>query len=374
MNIKKLFISNKPLFFLILSISVFIVFYFYKNFKRSDYETFEDCVFLELKSFNSNQNQSYVENYCNKLIIQKQEKLRLAEEERLRKEAEKQEKLRLAEEERLRKEAEKQEKLRLAEEERLRKEAEKIQIDKKVEVTETTKEDKKVEVTETTKEDKKVEVTETTKEDKKVEVTETTKEDKKSDYEYWVYDYSYDSDSKKMSGEMKFTSISKSFPLIENVYFDGNSLIKDRGIKNDKDILNIDMNNRQIHEIAPYLNYNLNLKNLEKIKLTTNVKYNSFFYDDTWLFNVKKLESNNFSINSKNYQTIKFYIEGARRTFPGNCTGNMVGVVKAEITFIPEIKRIVTSKADYLSCKFGGTEQILFTEKFLLKDYFQFSD
>ena len=320
MNIKKLFISNKPLFFLILSISVFIVFYFYKNFKRSDYETFEDCVFLELKSFNSNQNQSYVENYCNKLIIQKQEKLRLAEEERLRKEAEK------------------QEKLRLAEEERLRKEAEKIQIDKKV------------------------------------EVTETTKEDKKSDYEYWVYDYSYDSDSKKMSGEMKFTSISKSFPLIENVYFDGNSLIKDRGIKNDKDILNIDMNNRQIHEIAPYLNYNLNLKNLEKIKLTTNVKYNSFFYDDTWLFNVKKLESNNFSINSKNYQTIKFYIEGARRTFPGNCTGNMVGVVKAEITFIPEIKRIVTSKADYLSCKFGGTEQILFTEKFLLKDYFQFSD
>ena len=320
MNIKKLFISNKPLFFLILSISVFIVFYFYKNFKRSDYETFEDCVFLELKSFNSNQNQSYVENYCNKLIIQKQEKLRLAEEERLRKEAEK------------------QEKLRLAEEERLRKEAEKIQIDKKV------------------------------------EVTETTKEDKKSDYEYWVYDYSYDSDSKKMSGEMKFTSISKSFPLIENVYFDGNSLIKDRGIKNDKDILNIDMNNRQIHEIAPYLNYNLNLKNLEKIKLTTNVKYNSFFYDDTWLFNVKKLESNNFSINSKNYQTIKFYIEGARSTFPGNCTGNMVGVVKAEITFIPEIKRIVTSKADYLSCKFGGTEQILFTEKFLLKDYFQFSD
>ncbi|ORX57748.1 hypothetical protein BCR36DRAFT_409225 [Piromyces finnis] len=55
---------------------------------------------------------------------EEQERIRLAEEERLKKEQEEQERIRLAEEERLKKEQEEQERIRLAEEERLKKEQE----------------------------------------------------------------------------------------------------------------------------------------------------------------------------------------------------------------------------------------------------------
>ena len=243
----------------------------------------------------------------------------------------------------MRKEAEKQEKLRLAEE---------IQ-EKNIQLPIKTKEN----------------------ENETNIVMSIKQEERKIENEYWIYDYSYDNESNSFSGELKFTLLSKELPFKENISLDDNSLIKERIIKN-KDVIisSLERNNLKIHEIAPYLNYDHTIKGLEKLKLKTDVDYKSFFYDDSWQFSIKIVDGENINLKSKIFHSKEIIINGERRTFPGNCTGNMVGVLKAKLVFIPEVKRYVRSNADFKSCKFGGTEQTLFKESFVLKDFYQFDD
>ena len=54
---------------------------------------------------------------------------------------------------------------------------------------------------------------------------------------------------------------------------------------------------------------------------------------------------------------------------PGNCTGNMDGIIKANIWYAKDIKRYIKQEINIFSCRFGGTERLRSAEVYELINF-----
>jgi uncharacterized caspase-like protein len=121
------------------------------------------------------------------------------------------------------------------------------------------------------------------------------------------------------------------------------------------------------YDLLPYLNANNNFDEISNIKnININVPISASLHDYSWQLKIQKIGVEKITINGKFFEAYKIAINGERPTMPGNCTGNMDGIIKANIWYAKDIKRYIKQEINIFSCRFGGTERLRSAEVYEL--------
>ena len=121
------------------------------------------------------------------------------------------------------------------------------------------------------------------------------------------------------------------------------------------------------YDLLPYLNANNNFDEISDVKkININVPASASLHDYSWQLKMKKIGLEKITINGKDFEAYKIAINGERPTMPGNCTGNMDGIIKANIWYAKGIKRYIRQEINIFSCRFGGSESLRSAEVYEL--------
>ena len=121
------------------------------------------------------------------------------------------------------------------------------------------------------------------------------------------------------------------------------------------------------YDLLPYLNANNNFDEISDVKkININVPVFASLHDYSWQLKMKKIGLEKITINGKDFEAYKIAINGERPTMPGNCTGNMDGIIKANIWYAKDIKRYIRQEINIFSCRFGGSESLRSAEVYEL--------
>jgi len=121
------------------------------------------------------------------------------------------------------------------------------------------------------------------------------------------------------------------------------------------------------YDLLPYLNANNNFDEISNVKnININVPVSASLHDYSWQLKMKKNGLEKITINGKDFEAYKISIDGERPTMPGNCTGNMDGIIKVKIWYAKEIKRYIKQEINIFSCRFGGSESLRSAEVYEL--------
>ena len=121
------------------------------------------------------------------------------------------------------------------------------------------------------------------------------------------------------------------------------------------------------YDLLPYLNANNNFDEISNVKnININVPISASLHDYSWQLKIQKIGVEKITINGKFFEAYKIAINGERPTMPGNCTGNMDGIIKANIWYAKDIKRYIKQEINIFSCRFGGTERLRSAEVYEL--------
>jgi len=121
------------------------------------------------------------------------------------------------------------------------------------------------------------------------------------------------------------------------------------------------------YDLLPYLNTNNNFDEISNVKnININVPIIASLHDYSWQLKIQKIGVEKITINGKFFEAYKIAINGERPTMPGNCTGNMDGIIKANVWYAKEIKRYIKQEINIFSCRFGGSERLRSAEVYEL--------
>ena len=124
------------------------------------------------------------------------------------------------------------------------------------------------------------------------------------------------------------------------------------------------------YDLLPYLNVNNNFDEISNVKnININVPISASLHDYSWQLKIQKIGVEKITINGKFFEAYKIAINGERPTMPGNCTGNMDGIIKANIWYAKDIKRYIKQEINIFSCRFGGTERLRSAEVYELINF-----